>query len=35
MRPAAQDCLGLPSEAMASDAIERLAAKTALARGES
>ena len=35
MRPAAQDCLGLPSEALAAEAIERLASKTALARNES
>jgi hypothetical protein len=34
MRPAAQDCLGLPSEAVTAEAIERLAAKTALAHGE-
>ncbi len=33
MRPAAQDCLGLPSEAMTAEAVERLAAKTALADG--
>jgi hypothetical protein len=34
MRPAAQDCLGLPSAAMTAEAIKRLAAKTALARNE-
>ena len=34
MRPAAQDCLGLPSEAMAAEAVERLASKTALARND-
>jgi hypothetical protein len=32
MLPAAQDCLGLPSEAVAAEAIERIAAKTALAQ---
>ena len=31
MRPAAQECLGLPSEALAAEAVERLASKTALA----
>ncbi len=34
MRPAAQDCLGLPSEALTAEAIERLASKTALAHNE-
>ncbi len=34
MRPAAQDCLGLPSEAVIAEAIERLAARTALTRSE-
>ncbi len=34
MRPAAQDCLGLPSEAVTAEAIERLAARTAVARTE-
>jgi Bacterial SH3 domain len=34
MRPAAQDCLGLPSKALAAEAVERLASKTALALNE-
>jgi hypothetical protein len=34
MRPAARDCLGLPSDTVTAEAIERLAAKTALARNE-
>ncbi len=34
MRPAARDCLGLPSEPVTAEAIERLAARTALARSE-
>ncbi len=34
MRPAARDCLGLPSEAVTAEAIERLAAGTALAHSE-
>ncbi len=34
MRAAAQDCLGLPSEALTAEAIERLASKTAVAHNE-
>ena len=34
MLPAAKDCLGLPSQAVTAEAIERMAAKTALARRE-
>jgi len=34
MRQAAQDCLGLPSEAATAEAIDRLAAKTAVAHRE-
>ncbi len=34
MRPAAQDCLGLPTAAVTAEAIDRLAARTAVARDQ-